>query len=214
MEIRKLIVGLENHQVLVTIIISVLGVFGFFIRKLFFNDKGGNGNKSLIQAGGDVSVGGDIIAGNKTVISHTKSEEEGRSLKRFEALIENDEWRKEIIDHKEIWICERDNTYQIEQGEANREFKEEWTKVYPNQNSYLYPVYLKISGVQIKELSFIFLDGGRIFVPLPQVESENGQRRFIWRRESLVFKVGRIIGDFYIYDSLEGIAKMSSIKII
>lgn len=202
--------NIENHPVLVTVVIFALGIIGFFIRRWFFKE---NSNAS-IKAGGNIIAGGDIVTGNKSVVSYREEQEE-KNIRNFERFVENEEWKKEFIDNKEVWICQKDNTYQIEIGQEGRDFKEEWTQVYPDkQHTTLYPVYLKIGGVQIKQISFIFLDGGRIFVPLPKIITENDSRFFIWNRESLEYKIGKIIGYYYIYDSLEGVAKMSKIKII
>lgn len=57
------------------------------------------------------------------------------------------------------------------------------------------------------------MDGGRIFVPLPEQETENNKIKYYWKKHSLQFKVGRVIGHYYIYDSLEGVARQSKIEI-
>src|SRR3990170_371905 len=197
---------IENYPVLVTVVFFALGIIGFFIRRWFFKEN----DDALIKAGGSITAGGDIIAGNKTVISHKKEEEE-KNLKNFEKFIETEEWQKEFINNKEIWICQKDNTYQIEHGENDREFKEDWTIGYPDKSSYCSSVYLKIGGVRIKELSFVSLDGGRIFVPVPEIAQENDRRIYLWNKNSLEYKIGKVIGTFYIYESLEGIGRRSNI---
>jgi len=138
----------------------------------------------------------------------------GRNLNTFEKLIEIERWKKEFIDNREIWVCEIDNTYQVEVGEKGRDFTEAWTQVYPDKfGSSFYPVYLKINGVTIKQLSFVTCDGGRIFVPLPESKFKDKTQTFHWQIQSIAFKVGKIIGSFYIYNSLEGIAEASKILI-
>ena len=137
------------------------------------------------------------------------------AIVNIEAFIENTSWCKELIDHKEVWICNKDNTYQIEIGEPSGEFREKWTQVYPDrQNVSKYPVYLKINNTIIKELTFVSCDGGRIFVPLPELQSEQDQIVYIWRKNSLPYKVCQIIGKYYLHETIEGVAQMSRIRIL
>ena len=101
------------------------------------------------------------------------------------------------------------------QGEKSRSFTERWTKVYPDPNSSASPVYLRIGGNVIKELTFITLDGGRIFVPLPDLKSiDEDTVEYFWNLQSLEAKVCNIIDEFCIYESLEGVAARSKIKVV
>ena len=59
---------LEQHPVSVTIVIFLLGGLGFLIKHFFFKRED---SAPYIKAGGKISVGGDIIVGNKTV-KHTE----------------------------------------------------------------------------------------------------------------------------------------------
>ena len=137
------------------------------------------------------------------------------TLRDFENFLENSKWSKSVIDHTETWMADADNTFQIEQGESTREFQERWATIYPDPNSSAYPVYLKINGTIIKELTFISMDGGRIFVPMAGVRpASEGTVEYFWNLNSLEVKVCRIIGSYYIYKTLEGIARMSKVSII
>lgn len=215
---KEFLSQLENHQAIVAIIIFAVSVFigiiSFFIKKIFFQDKQKK-SATFIKAGGSISAGGDITGGDKTVHNTTTiNSETTHNLKTFERYLEEYRWNKEFIEQKEVWICEYDNLYQIEIGERNDNFTEAWTKVYPASNeSWQKPVYLKIGGNHIKQLLFVAMDGGRIFVPLPEINSNNDQISYYWERNSLEFKVGRIVGEYYIYNSLEGIAERSKIEI-
>lgn len=112
-------------------------------------------------------------------------------------------------------MCDANNTFQIEQGERTREFTERWTTVYPDRNSSAYPVYLKIGGIVIKEITFISMDGGRILVPMAEVHpTESDAVEYFWNANSLEVKVCRIIGSYYIYENLEGVARMSKVLVI
>lgn len=123
---------------------------------------------------------------------------------------------KEVINDKEYWICKDNNIFQIEISNREDKFSEPWTKVYPDSNgSWKTNIYLSINGTQIKQFIFIQMDGGRIFVPLPKQKiNKNKQVIYYWERDSLEYKIGKIIGEFYIYNSLEGIANKSDISII
>ncbi len=137
------------------------------------------------------------------------------TLRDFENLLETSGWTKSVIDHTEVSIADVDNIFQIEQGERTREFRERWRTVYPDQNSSAYPVYLKINGTIIKELTFISMDGGRIFVPMAGVRPvSEGTVEYFWNLNSLEVKVCRIVGTYYIYQDLEGVARMSKVSVI
>jgi hypothetical protein len=137
------------------------------------------------------------------------------TLRDFENLLETSRWTKSVIGHTEVWMADADNTFQIEQGKRTREFRERWTTVYPDPNSSAYPVYLKINGTIIKELTFISMDGGRILVPMPGVRPlSGGAVEYFWNLNSLEVKVCRIIGSYYGYQDLEGVARMSKVSVI
>ncbi len=202
---------IEEHPALITICLFFLGGVGFLIKRIFFSEK--KSSAPYIKAGRDISAGGDIIVGNKTI--NQSSPTADKNIEAFKRLIENTSWRKELIDHKEVWICDKDNTYQIEIGDCAGEFHEKWTQVYPDsQNVARYPVYLKINNTIVKELTFVSCDGGRIFVPLPELQSEGSQTVYIWKKDSLPYRVCQIIGHYYIYKTIEGVARISKISII
>ncbi|HOM14672.1 MAG TPA: hypothetical protein PLB41_15285 [Rubrivivax sp.] len=137
------------------------------------------------------------------------------SLRDFEDLLTDSAWTKEVVDHTEIWIASKDARFQIVHGDQYREFKERWTSVYPDQNSSAYPVYLKIGETIVKELTFISMDGGRIFVPMPEVRPLKGANpEYFWNVNSLAVKVCRINGAYYIYNDLEGVARTSKVVIV
>ena len=137
------------------------------------------------------------------------------TLQDFEQLLGSSSWQETAINHSRIWVCDSNNTFQIEKGERARDLTERWTTVYPDRNSSAYPIYLKIGGVIVKELLFISMDGGRIFVPMAEVRpTGNDKVEYFWNINSLEVKVCRIVGDYYIYNDLEGIAKMSHVAIV
>ncbi len=137
------------------------------------------------------------------------------TLRDFEHYVDASPWRKQYIDDRAVWVCDADNTFQIEEGQQRREFEERWTKVYPDKSSSAWPVYLKIGPVVVRELTFIMMDGGRIFVPMPELRPRGGDEvEYLWNRSSLEVKVCRIIGQHYIYENLEGVGRRSGVTII
>ncbi|OGE18135.1 hypothetical protein A2769_02720 [Candidatus Daviesbacteria bacterium RIFCSPHIGHO2_01_FULL_37_27] len=136
-------------------------------------------------------------------------------LKKFEFLLENASWSKEFIDDKEYWVCNEDVMFQIEMCDDYRDFTEKWTQVYPDKfGSGRRSVNLKIYGVTIKQIAFIFCDGGRISVPMPRVKTVNEGIMYYWEKKSLDYKLTKVIGNFYIYEDLEGVAGMSKVEIV
>lgn len=69
---------LENHGVLVSILIFILGIIGFFIKKKFFSKKHTN-TVPYIKAGGHITVGGDITVGDKIVHNITSINKKKRT---------------------------------------------------------------------------------------------------------------------------------------
>jgi len=202
---------LEQHAVLVTVIIFVLGIVGFLIKHFFFN-KDKNSAPS-IKADKSITAGGDITVGNKTV-THNHSAQTPNNIKTFEKRVEESSWSKEFIENKEVWICDDDNAFQIEVDDKSEEFTGEWTKVFPDSNgSGKHKVFLSINGTRIKSHIFVWADGGRILVPLPRIESKDDEITYYWERNSLDFKIGKIIGNFYIHKNMEDVAKMAKIEI-
>jgi len=152
---------------------------------------------------------------NKDLIEElSQGIKETNTLKYFEVLLGISNWNKEFINHREIWISEDNNTFQIHTGDEGDEFHEPWTKMYPDQNTRRYPVYLKIDNSIVKELDFISLDGGRIFVPMPDRTIEGDKVRYLWNLNSLEVKVCKIIGSYYIYKDIAGVARMSKVVIV
>lgn len=136
------------------------------------------------------------------------------TLQQFEYLLDAALWKREHIDHQNVWICQDDNLFQIVEGLEIDDFTESWTTVYPDKmGSSKHSVYLKINNVIIKQLLFVSCDGGRINVVIPNRSYESEEMEYYWYENSLEFKVMRLIGSFYIYNDPYGVARMSGIKI-
>jgi len=177
------------------IILLILGaIIGWFIAHIYYK-KSSKEQKILLD-------------------SFSQGLKKTNTFKYFELLLEKSEWQKEIIENGEVWVAEENNTFQIQIGEPEGDYCEPWTQKYPDKNTKGYPVYLKINNTIIKELTFISLDGGRIFVPLPDQKFKNKQVNYFWNMNSLEIKVCKIIGKYYIHKNIYGIAKQSKIEII
>jgi hypothetical protein len=137
------------------------------------------------------------------------------TLQDFEKFLDASEWREQLVDQSTIWVCDSDNTFQIARSEDESEpFDEPWVHHYPNSAAYATYVHLKINGNPIKQIRFITLDGGRIFVPMPEQRVIGSERKYFWISDAINFKVGKRIGSFYIYNSMERIATTSRIEIL
>lgn len=156
-------------------------------------------------------------ADQKREIDRLKEELRPRTtLQDFERYLTDSTWSSTYIDQIKAWVCAADNTFQIRVGDCSREFNERWTTVYPDSLSgAACPVYLLIGGLTIKELTFISMDGGRIFVPMTERRpTEDDNVEFFWNLGSLEVKVCRVIGSYYIYGNLEGVATRSRVALI
>jgi len=138
------------------------------------------------------------------------------TLEDFELYLVTASWESAYIDDVHTWICQDDNTFQIRIGERTRQFSERWTTVHPDSHSgAAYPVYLFIGNLAIKELMFISMDGGRIFVPMAELRPAGVDNvEYFWNLDSLEVKVCRVIGSYYIHGNLEGVARASLVKLV
>lgn len=139
------------------------------------------------------------------------------TLEYFEKLLDESEWVKRFIDDRETWVCAKNNLLQIAEDDSREKFTEEWTDKFPDKRSFISKVYLSINNIRVKELNFITVDGGRIFVPIPELQNvdlKNSSRTFVWKTQSLGVRVSRKIGSYYIHNNLEGVAKMAGIKVL
>ncbi|MFA6446124.1 MAG: hypothetical protein WCW14_02635 [Candidatus Paceibacterota bacterium] len=130
-------------------------------------------------------------------------------LEIIEQYVEGEDWYEELIDHKEVWICKKDNLYQIHKNRDSEDFSEPWTQVYPNAlGSGKYSVDLTYNNNHLKRFDFIYCDGARIHVVMPEMKTDirniwegkdikNGSYRnvgYFWKTNSLGVKLTRLIG--------------------
>jgi hypothetical protein len=156
-----------------------------------------------------------------------KPKKQKSQLETFEDYIVSKSWTKQEIDGLTVWICEEDNLYQIYERSSYGEFSEPWTQVYPDKNgSGKYDVDLVYSGTIIKRFTFVYCDGGRINVAIPELyiapehqmpniefDDPNDYREYFWKKNSIEYKLMELIGSFYIYETPQGVARHSKIQI-
>ena len=59
------------------------------------------------------------------------------------------------------------------------------------------------------------MDGGRILVPMAEVRQDAaGSSEYFWNLNSLEVLVCKVIGEYYIYKTLEGVAKSSNVVLV
>ncbi len=136
------------------------------------------------------------------------------TLEYFVSQLKDSDWESRHINNDEIWVSTTNNSLQIVTSKDYVEFSEPWTDKFPNPKCYSYKVYLKIANTVVKELQFISVDGGRIFVPIPKIEiNDSNDRVFFWDSNSLEIALCKIIGHFYIHRSIHGVASIAGIEI-
>jgi hypothetical protein len=101
--------------------------------------------------------------------------------------------------HPEFTITESEDSRKWDRDEP-------WMKktIRPDKNSGSRKVYLNVSGVVVWSGDFMFLDGYRIYVPVPKVdyaETENEEDNTYYYDEVQIL-VANVIGKFHIYNNL------------
>ena len=137
-----------------------------------------------------------------------------RSSNYFEHMLTASTWEQTYLNDLVTWTCPKDVTLKIVVPDSTDDFIEPWTERYADKRGRRTDVQLRVNDSTIAELPFIHLDGGRILVPMPRRVVVDGAHTFFWERDSIEFKVGKVIGHYYIHDSIEGIAKISDISIL
>ena len=154
---------------------------------------------------------GKIIRTDRSAVS--EEPEEQNTLNYFIFLLDHCSWIKDNINHEEIWFSSKNFNFQIKRNFVDNNFIEPWARVYPDKLTSRYFVYLYLNGSPIKEITFISCDGGRIFVSLPDIEFRGNKRYYYWDKNSIGYKIMKIVGEYYIYNNIEGVAKRSRIII-
>lgn len=136
------------------------------------------------------------------------------SVNYFEHMLTASKWEERYIGNVVTWICPGDSSLKIVIPDSTEEFIEAWTERYPDPRGRRTDIQLRVNDSTISELPFIHLDGGRILVPMPRQVFVGSTPSYFWESDSVEFKVGLIVGHYYIHKSVEGIASISGISIV
>lgn len=149
-----------------------------------------------------------------------------RTLAMFEHLLTTSDWILSPSNDKEIYFCEDDAQYRIEvtlhidfENTIRTEpWAEKFRRSVPSQRHALYHVILSIYDIGIKLLTFATFDGGRYFIPYPEVDRDTAMNLdkdpiVYWDLNSIQMKVAFRIGKVYGMRSYYDIAEIAGIEI-
>ena len=131
----------------------------------------------------------------------------------FEHMLRTAKWRREDIDNDEVWVCEQNNIFQFKRSDDREEFREKWTSVFPDQSGSMFHINLLINGTVVRSLPFVSSDGGRYTLPLPDITLIDEEQVFSWYKDDIDVVISEIIGNYYHYDSIEQVAKLTKVKL-
>lgn len=138
----------------------------------------------------------------------------------FESMLSSGDWDDRYIGDNKTWVCKQDSNLIVERDDETEEFDEQWTKPFSHSQAFKFTVRLKRDGNVFEELIFISLDGHRITVPLPRVIATTGQPTtastpiYYWDKNTIDYKVGQIIGSYYIHKNLQDVARLCGVEIV
>jgi hypothetical protein len=136
-----------------------------------------------------------------------------RDVETFTRFLSSNNWEK-VNFNPEKWIFRDDNSFVIEEGVDRTDFHEEWIDSFPDKTAKSKEVYLKINGELVnKPLRFVSADGGRYFVPMPSIGEAHGERYYYWDKDSLEYKVCKIIGEYYREKNLDEVGNFCGVLI-
>ncbi len=136
------------------------------------------------------------------------------TLEEFEKLLVEAQWEKNFEGYEPVYVCKSKPTFQFDMRGDRDDFYEDWMKVFPNKSGKAFDLHLKIGGTVVKSLRFISGDGGNYTLPLPEVYLVEGKQAFVWRKNSLGYKIATVIGNFYRSSSLEEVGEFVGIDVI
>ena len=144
---------------------------------------------------------------------------------RWKSLLQNGKWLKRELSgrhaNRTVWTSVDETSYQIQNTyEVEVEnFKEPWVKGFPDPQATSYIVDLTVSGQTVTQVRFVSLDGGRYFVPMPDIATTDKtdgkiERIYSYERASLKYLVGNIVGRYYSFvKNLDEFAARQGIEI-
>ena len=139
----------------------------------------------------------------------------------FEFFIDHWIWERKNFNSENVWICKDTDEYQlIEWGIVRDKFKEDWTKIFPdNENNSSSKLFLKRNGIIVREFTWISCDGGCVWMPLPDSknlwdpEKDECKMEYSFKEDSLKFKMLKKIWNPWRNKTFANIFKSANIKI-
>lgn len=130
-------------------------------------------------------------------------------------------WEKKLFDNVQTWISKDTDEYQlVEWNPVVRKFKQPWTNIFPdNENNESCQLFLKRNGIIVREFIWIYCDGWRVFMPIPDAKNLwGGDKRefkmeYYFLKDSLKYRMLEKIWDFWSDDSFERLFERAEIKI-
>jgi hypothetical protein len=133
-------------------------------------------------------------------------------LKRYLSKTEN--WEKIYKNRiKYNWHYKKHPEFYIEQSDDEEDRDnftavESWMGYFPDPSKKLYLMKVIFNGLVLITEDFISLDGGRYFVPLPRRELvSRSDSEFKYYYDSIQYKLGKILGDFYRFNDNNSLDK-------
>lgn len=205
----KICIEKIKDELLLFSVIAILVIVSFPIAKTFV----------LV-----VYIIGVILYSIMTYIKLLGHENSPKFLDNFEIFLKTKgNWEKRQVDKSEVYFYKNNNNYKIEtSNEIEKEWtaRESWMENFPDPHISEWKVYLKYGESKIAEFSFLSCDGGRYFLPIPEkrcLEKGDDYRclkfEYFWNKNSIEYKLGEVIGDFYRGKNLKETAKFCDIKI-
>ena len=147
------------------------------------------------------------------------------SFATWKSHLTNGQWSKDGLSteqgFKTVWTSLDDVSYQIEDPHLVEveNFSEPWAKGFPDSHASSYNVNLNVSGVTVKQVLFVSLDGSRYFVPIPDIRSindggESAKFTYYYDHTSLKYLLGNVVGTYYYLKNLKEFAALQGIEII
>lgn len=130
-------------------------------------------------------------------------------------LLRYSEWDGKSIDKSDVYICEMDNNYRIfTEIENTRDIDKgaiEWVDKFPGDHI-CYTVHIQKNGSNIDTVYFVYIKGGRLYLPLTSIDQ---QGNYYWDANSTAFLVAQHISILTDpYETLDAFAEFFDIQII
>lgn len=139
----------------------------------------------------------------------------------FDFYITHWVWEAKVFNHVSTWICKDTDEYQlVEWNIVRNNFREDWTRIFPdNENNTSYQLFLKRNGIIVREFTWVSCDGGRVWMPIPEMKnlwdtnSWDFKIEYFFKKNSLKFRMLQKIWEHWSETSFERLFERAKIKI-